>query len=192
MNGKGKLALAVFSLALLFGCAGGPSQADYDKLRSDFVFLQRSCDSLNRSFANLTAECNDILSQKAALEAEKATLSSQISSLNTQLNGSDTALAAERAKQNASKARMDSAIVKLNLYNDTKTLLAKGYAVTTSELVAHTIKINALNDSQLNTEWDDILNCGACANASSLENAFYARLLGLARADIEAAKAQLG
>ncbi|MEM4389539.1 MAG: hypothetical protein QXG98_02660 [Candidatus Micrarchaeia archaeon] len=191
MSGKGNLALAVFSLALLFGCVGGPSQSDYDKLRSELTFLQRSCEALNRSYTNLTAECNNILSQNAALEAEKATLLARLGTLATELNTSAAALAAEHAKQNASKARMDAAITKLNLYNATKALLAKGYAVTTSELVAHTIKINALNDSELNARWDDILNCGACANASLLENAFYARLLGLARADIEAAKAQL-
>jgi len=192
MNGKGKLALAVFSLALLGCLGGGPSQADYDKVRSDLAFLQRSCDTLNRSFSNLTAECNSILSQKAALEEEKAELTRSISALSTELNVSEAALAAERAKENASKRKMDDAVAKLNLYNDTKALLARGYAVPTSEIVAHTIKINALNDSELNADWNNVLDCGACANASTLENTFYSRLLSLARADIEAAKAQLG
>lgn len=186
--------MVLFSALLLLGCTGGdsgPSQREKD-LSAQLLSASTQLAQMNSSLSQATAERDALQATVTQLQQDKASLTIQVDQLKVSTQNVSSSATDQTEKITFVKGKMAAVSEKLGLYDAYDMAFVQTSSPSNSQLVDIGIKVRALNDTAIQNNWNALLDCGYCANATNLKVLFYTSILTSVKTDVDAAKAKLG
>ena len=187
----GVLLLLLASL-LLLGCGGQSGPTDNEKqLTAQLVAASGDLARMNASLSQCTAERDALQATISQLQQEKSGLLAQVNAL--QQNSQSTGAAASNQSEKLAfvEGKLGEVDEKLGLYKAYDEAFMQSGTPSNSQLVDIGIRVRNLNNTQIQNNWNSLLDCGYCANATSLKISFYTSILDSVRGDVSAANDKL-